>query len=66
MNNESTKIADKYRGALCTINGHPAKICGRPPMFATVAALDTKVGISAEWSWHGVESVMAKGGNFWT
>lgn len=45
-----------------TLNGNPARISGYSNRFATVT--DSVTGLSAEWSWEAVQSVMSKGGAF--
>lgn len=58
------RLADKWAGERCYLNGAPAKVCGRLNRFATIAALDSDA--SAEFAWHTVNAVMNRGRFFET
>jgi len=61
MGNE--KLADKWAGEKCFLNGKPAKILGRLNRVATIAILPD--GPSEQFSWQQVERTMRKHfGNF--
>lgn len=56
-------LARKWKGAACTLNGQPARVCVQENGFARV--VDLRTGLGAEWSWQAVESVMLnKTGSF--
>jgi len=60
---ERKRIANKYAGKRCTLNGQAATVTGRLNRFAKVVRLqDTELG--TEWSWETVERIMEKGGKF--
>jgi hypothetical protein len=55
------------RQALCatsgvTLNGQPARITGAGLEYARVTEI--RSGLSAEWPWHAVARVVARGGRF--
>ena len=50
-------IAENYAGRGCTLNGHPAKVCGRLNRTAMVSPLDMRQE-AVEFSWRAVALVM--------
>ena len=44
----------------CTLDGKPARICGRLNDFATVT--DGNIGV--DFSWHAVSRILDNGGSF--
>ena len=59
LNADSRKLAERWAGEACTINGEPARITGRLEAFATVATLDPD-GPAVPYSWHTVARVMSE------
>ena len=58
----SNPALDKYAGAVCTLDGKPAKIAGRLLPFAKVAQIDS--ALEVEFSWSTVDRIMQAGGEF--
>lgn len=56
------RIADRFAGRDCTLNGIPARICGRLHRFATVATVSGLC--SVEFAWPTVERIMERDGQF--
>ena len=67
MNNDpiQRKIADRYTGERCYLDGAPARITGRLNSVGTVAPDDPAVS-SVEFSWHAINRIMQAGGYFRT
>lgn len=59
-------IAAKYAGKDCTLDGHPARICGERLRYAIIATIGLGNGplYSVEYSWPTVERVYESGGRF--
>lgn len=51
------RIADKWAGESCLLNGELAKVVGRVNGFATISPLDPEIG-TASYSWHTVDRIM--------
>lgn len=61
--NAQDKLADKWAGSDCTLDGKPARVRGRLLKFAIVG--QTMGGVQVEYAWATVEHVMVnKGGAF--
>lgn len=56
---EQRRLANKYSGQHCTLDGKPAIIGGRSNKFATVGILPD--GYDCEFSWQAVERIMTVG-----
>jgi len=59
---EQKRLADKWAGEECTLDGKPARVLGRLNDFATIAQIPD--GKKAEWTWDKVERIMYGGGSF--
>lgn len=56
------RLAEKWAGERCYLDGAPARILGRANRVATVAVLPD--GPHEEYSWHVVGRIMQAGGFF--
>lgn len=62
-------FADRWSGETCTLNGVPARVCGRMLRYAIIiqtVPLDSGNYVGCEWSWRAVNTIMESGGFFHT
>jgi hypothetical protein len=59
---ELVALANKWSGALCTLDGVPARISGRLDVTATILTERR----SFSWSWRDVDIIMRYGGGRFT
>lgn len=52
-----TRIANKWTGHACLLDGQQARITGRLNDFASIAPLDPRIGC-VEYTWDGVNEIM--------
>ncbi len=55
-------LADLLSGQDCTLDGQPARICGRLNNVATI--VDYRNHKSVDFSWSATERIMLRDGNF--